>query len=60
MERANQLKSPSIMAMLVAIAMSASGCAAIKGIFKAGLWVGVIAVVAVLCIALVAMRAIRR
>ena len=33
------------------LALSVSGCAAIEGIFKAGVWVGVIAVVFVLAVA---------
>ena len=36
---------------LVPVAFSVSGCAAIEGIFKAGVWVGVIAVAIVLAVA---------
>lgn len=35
---------------LVALASALSGCAAIEGIFKAGLWVGIIAVVALVAL----------
>jgi hypothetical protein len=41
-------RSGGTVALFMALAMSVSGCAAIEGIFKAGLWVGVIAVVLVL------------
>jgi hypothetical protein len=37
--------------LIPALALSLSGCAAIEGIFKAGVWVGVIAVVIVLAVA---------
>jgi hypothetical protein len=40
------------LAALAIVAINLSGCAAIKGIFKAGVWVGVIGVV--LLVALVA------
>ncbi len=30
--------------VLLAVASAASGCAAIEGIFKAGVWVGILAV----------------
>jgi hypothetical protein len=42
-----RLSTPAIWAPLVAIAVTASGCRAIEGIFKAGVWVGVIVVVLV-------------
>jgi hypothetical protein len=37
--------------LLPPLALSLSGCAAIEGIFKAGVWVGVIAVAFVLAVA---------
>jgi hypothetical protein len=37
--------------LLPPLAVSLSGCAAIEGIFKAGVWVGVIAVAFVLAVA---------
>jgi hypothetical protein len=37
--------------LIPALALSLSGCAAIEGIFKAGVWVGVIAVVILLAVA---------
>jgi len=46
-----------LLALLLVILVSASGCAAIAGIFKAGMWVGIIlAVVVVGGIALVFSR----
>jgi hypothetical protein len=41
----------SLVGLLPVVALSLSGCAAIEGIFKAGVWVGVIAVVIVLAVA---------
>lgn len=38
---------PARLAMLIAIALQLTACEAVKGIFKAGFWVGVIVVVAV-------------
>ena len=40
-----------------AAALSISGCAAIEGIFKAGVWVGVIAVAIVLAVVFGLVRA---
>lgn len=42
-----------------AAALALSGCEAVKGIFKAGVWVGVIAVVFVLGVAAFLVRALR-
>lgn len=41
----------SLVWLIPALTLSLSGCAAIEGIFKAGVWVGVIAVVIVLAVA---------
>jgi hypothetical protein len=48
--RSNRLWRPALLA-LVPLAFSVSGCAVIEGIFKAGVWVGVIAVAVVLAVA---------
>jgi hypothetical protein len=47
---------------MVALALSSSmaGCRAIEGIFKAGVWVGVVIVALVLMLAFGATRLIRR
>jgi hypothetical protein len=45
--------------LLPAAALALSGCEAVKGIFKAGVWVGVIAVVFVLAVAAFLVRALR-
>ncbi|HVL67071.1 MAG TPA: hypothetical protein VM364_07390 [Vicinamibacterales bacterium] len=37
-----------LLALLVVLALSSAGCEVVEGIFKAGLWVGVILVVLVL------------
>lgn len=39
-----------MLALLVVSAMSVSGCAAIAGIFKAGMWTGVVMVVILIAI----------
>ena len=39
-----------VISSLPALALTVSGCAAIEGIFKAGVWVGVIAVAIVLAV----------
>lgn len=36
--------------LLASLALLLNGCAAIEGIFKAGLWVGVVAVVAIVVV----------
>jgi hypothetical protein len=41
----------ALICLISALSLSLSGCAAIEGIFKAGVWVGVIAVVIVLAVA---------
>lgn len=43
----------SRIALLVFLGMSASGCEAIGGIFKAGIWVGAVAVIAVVALVVV-------
>ena len=42
------LRRSILLSVLVLLAVSAAGCAAIAGIFKAGLWVGVILAVVVI------------
>ena len=46
--------------LLAALALFLSGCAAIEGIFKAGVWVGVIGVAIVLAVAFGLVRLMRR
>jgi hypothetical protein len=41
----------SLVWLIPVLTLSLSGCAAIEGIFKAGVWVGVIAVVILLAVA---------
>lgn len=43
----------SRIALLVVLGMSAAGCEAIGGIFKAGIWVGALAVLAVVAVVVV-------
>ena len=45
-----QVSSVSRITALVLLGMSTAGCEVVGGIFKAGFWVGVIAVVAVLAL----------
>jgi hypothetical protein len=42
------------------MALALSGCAAVEGIFKAGVWVGVIAVAIVLAVAFGLVRVLNR
>jgi len=48
------------LASLVAIAATSSGCAAIEGIFKAGVWVGVLIVLFIVGLAVAATTMFRR
>jgi hypothetical protein len=43
--------SGSVHLALAGLALASTGCAAIEGIFKAGVWVGVIAAAIVLAVA---------
>jgi hypothetical protein len=43
----------SRLALLVFLGLSAAGCAAIGGIFKAGVWVGALAVIVVVVLIVV-------
>jgi TRAP-type C4-dicarboxylate transport system permease large subunit len=45
-----KINLPSALLILVALAVSLSSCQAIADIFKAGVWVGVIVVVAVIAL----------
>jgi len=46
--------------LFASLALMLSGCAAIEGIFKAGLWVGIIAVVVVVAVVGGAVALLRR
>ena len=46
--RSSPLSRYVLLSLLILVLMSASGCAAIAGIFKAGVWVGVILAVLVI------------
>ncbi|MEP7050458.1 MAG: hypothetical protein ABJB12_08910 [Pseudomonadota bacterium] len=45
---------------LIPIALSLNGCRVIGGIFKAGVWVGVVAVLVVIALVVWAARAVSR
>jgi hypothetical protein len=45
---------------VVPLALFLNGCTVVRGIFKAGVWVGVLAVVAVVALAIWAIRAFAR
>ncbi len=55
-----RLSFAPLLAPLVALAVSTSGCAAIEGIFKAGVWVGIIAIVLFGALAAMLLGAFRR
>ncbi len=46
------MKTNITLALLLVVCISLTGCDAIAGIFKAGLWVGVIVVVAIIALVL--------
>ena len=46
--RSSTLSRCVLLSLLILVLVSASGCAAIAGIFKAGMWVGVILAVIVI------------
>ena len=46
--------------LLLIVVVSAAGCAAIGGIFKAGLWAGVIMAVLVIAVVFVLVRSVSR
>jgi len=46
--RASPVSRGVLLSLLILVLVSASGCAAIAGIFKAGMWVGVILAVLVI------------
>ena len=46
--RSSPLSRYVLLSLLILVLVSASGCAAIAGIFKAGVWVGVILAVIVI------------
>jgi hypothetical protein len=48
------------MAAVSALSMELAGCAVVKGIFKAGVWVGVLVVVGLFAIVAVALSMFRR
>jgi uncharacterized membrane protein YcjF (UPF0283 family) len=47
-------------ALLVFLAVSASGCELVGGIFKAGIWVGALAVIAIAVLVVVVIGKIKR
>ena len=55
-----RLSFSALFPVLVTAVAMASGCAAIEGIFKAGVWVGVIVVVLVVALASVMIGMFRR
>jgi hypothetical protein len=55
-----RLSPALLLAPIVAFVVATSGCAAIEGIFKAGVWVGIIAVVLFGALAAMLLGAFRR
>jgi hypothetical protein len=47
-------------ALLLVLAITASGCELVGGIFKAGMWIGALGVVAVVALVLVAVMKLKR
>ena len=48
------------LALLLTLIVSATGCAAVSGIFKAGLWVGLILAVLVIAVVFFVVRRVSR
>jgi hypothetical protein len=59
-KQAMQPRSAPALALIPIMALALSGCAAVEGIFKAGVWVGVIAVAIVLAVAFGLVRVLNR
>jgi hypothetical protein len=55
-----RLSFSKFLPLMLALAASLSGCAAIEGIFKAGVWVGVVVVVLVGALAAALLGMFRR
>jgi len=53
-------KNLSLLTLLVILAVSSSGCEVVGGIFKAGMWVGVIMVALILVVIFWVMGKMRR
>ena len=53
-------KNLSLLTLLVILAVSSSGCEVVGGIFKAGMWVGVIMVALILVVVFWIMGKMRR
>jgi hypothetical protein len=55
-----RLSSTALLLPLAAVLVEASGCSAIEGIFKAGVWVGILAVVLFGALAAIVLGALGR
>ncbi|HVJ26160.1 MAG TPA: hypothetical protein VM493_01420 [Vicinamibacterales bacterium] len=53
-------KNHSLLTLLVILAVSSAGCEVVGGIFKAGMWVGVIMVALILVVIFWIMGKVRR
>jgi hypothetical protein len=58
--RMPQTSALARLAVLLVLAISASGCEVIGGIFKAGIWVGALGVVAIAVLVFVVIAKIKR
>ena len=54
----SEIRRPALLAALLVVLTFAEGCRAIEGIFKAGVWVGVIIAVSVVAIVVAIVKAI--
>jgi hypothetical protein len=54
----NRLPSPHPVLLLAPLMLASSGCAAVEGIFKAGVWVGVVGVLLVVALIIWAIKAV--
>lgn len=58
--RIPQTSALARIAVLMLVALSTSGCEVIGGIFKAGIWVGALGVVAIAVLVLVVIMKVKR
>jgi hypothetical protein len=53
------MRQLSLFAVIAALASNLAGCAAVKGIFKAGVWLGILAALVIVGVGALAIRAVK-
>jgi hypothetical protein len=54
-----RMRQLSLFAVIAALASNLAGCAAVKGIFKAGVWLGILAALVIVGVGALAIRAVK-